>query len=319
MPFQNRKSFFRKIEELRDSKLISFVTSDRQGAGTVIFRDCIEPFVDTLDSIGNTKRISLLIQTDGGDTAVAWRLVNLIKMYCDEFEIIVPFKSLSAGTLIALGAEKIIMTKQAVLGPIDPSLNHSLGPINNQGRIIPVSVEAFNGYFDIARKYLSIKKEDILGNLLSELSKQIHPLTIGEVSRSRTQIRDLAHRLLSTHIKEKPTRNKIVEFLCSDSGTHDYTLNRREAESLGLNIEKPDDTLYELIRAIRIDFRTDLEVLIPFNPILYKPNTNITLARTMIENVDAGSYRFQTDGHIDNDLKYRVIHEGWTKLNDNLD
>ena len=238
MPFQERRALFEKIEKSLDTKLICFVTSDRLGVEGMILRDCIEPFADTLDGIGNTKRISLLIQTDGGDTAVAWRLVNLIKMYCDEFEIIVPFKSLSAGTLIALGAKKIFMTDQAVLGPIDPSLNHALGPINKHGHTMPVSVEAFNGYFDIARNYLSIKKEEILGNLLSEISKQIHPLTIGDVSRSRTQIRNLADKLLSTHIKVKSTRNKIIEFLCSESGTHDYTLNRKEAESLGLNIEK---------------------------------------------------------------------------------
>ena len=314
MSFQDRIPLFREIEKSRDSKLISFVTSDRQWAEGMILRDCIEPFVDTLDKIGNPERISLLIQTDGGDTSVAWRMVNLIKMFCNKFEIIIPFKSLSAGTLIALGAEKIIMTKQAVLGPIDPSLYHPLGPINNQGHKTPVSVEAFNGYFDVARKYLSIEKEEILGNLLSEISKQIHPLTIGEVSRSRIQIRDLANKLLSTHIKDESARNRIIEFLCSDSGTHDYTLNRREAESLGLNIEEPNDSLYNLIREIRFDFRDELLISIPFNPILYKPKTHLTLTRTIIESVDAGSFRFQTDGYIDNDSKFRTVHEGWRKL-----
>ena len=314
MSFKNRLSHFEEIERLRDTKLISFVTSDRPGVETLILRDCIEPFVDTLDAIGNSKRISLLIQTDGGDTSVAWRLVNLIKMFCEEFEIIIPYKSLSAGTLIALGAEKIIMTKQAVLGPIDPSLDHRLGPVDNQGEIVPISVEAFNSYFDVARKNLSIGNEEILGNLLSEISKQVHPLTIGDVSRSRTQIRDLANKLLSPQIKNNSTKERIIEFLCSDSGRHDYTLNRREAKSLGLNIEKPDYELYEIIREIRNDFRTELEVLIPFNPILYEPSKNVSLTRSIIESVDAGSYRFQTDGHIDKDSNFRTLHEGWVKL-----
>jgi hypothetical protein len=40
----------------------------------------------------------------------------------DELAIVVPQKARSAGTLMCRGAERIITTKQATLGPIDPSL-----------------------------------------------------------------------------------------------------------------------------------------------------------------------------------------------------
>ena len=81
--------------------MLSFITSDRMGMETVIAQDCIDPFVDLLEKIGPTERISLLLHTNGGQTLAAWRLVNLIRIFCDELEILVPLKALSAGTLIA--------------------------------------------------------------------------------------------------------------------------------------------------------------------------------------------------------------------------
>ena len=233
-------------------------------------------------------------------------------MFCEKFEIIVAFKSLSAGTLIALGAEIIVMTKQAVFGPIDPSINHELGPIGEiHKRLVPVSVEAFNGYFDVAREFLAIDNKEILGKLFAEVSKQIHPLTIGEVSRSRTQIRNLAKKLLAAHLKDQSNIDPIIDFLCSESGRHDYTINRREAESLGLNIEKPEDDFYSQIRKIRNDFRQELEISVPFNPLIYKPNSNLALTRTIIESVDSGAHRFQTFGQIDENYEYKFYHEAW--------
>jgi hypothetical protein len=95
--------------------MLAFVTSDRAGMETQIAQDCIDLFVDLLDKIGPTKRISLLLHTNGGQTAAAWRLINLIRTFCDELEVLIPLKALSAGTLISLGADKIVMTKQAAL------------------------------------------------------------------------------------------------------------------------------------------------------------------------------------------------------------
>jgi len=55
-------------------------------------------------------------------------------------------KALSAGTLIFIGADTLVMTKQAALGPIDPSVNNPLNPQVTMGNqpmgVVPVSVEA---------------------------------------------------------------------------------------------------------------------------------------------------------------------------------
>ena len=69
-------------------------------------------------------------------------------MYCEQLQVIVTHKAHSSGTIISLGANEVIMTKQATLGPIDPSLNTELNPRVIDGSIFPVSVEAVKGYLE---------------------------------------------------------------------------------------------------------------------------------------------------------------------------
>ena len=165
MDYNTRRRLYRRIEAEPDTKVLTFATSDRQGMETQIAQDCIDLFVDLLDQIGPTTRISLLLHTNGGQTSAAWRLVNLIRTFCDELEVLIPLKAMSAGTLISLGADKIVMTKQAALGPIDPSLTHPLNPqvtAGNQVARVPVSVEAVRGYLDAATEDLKITDQALV-------------------------------------------------------------------------------------------------------------------------------------------------------------
>jgi len=229
----------------------------------------IDLFVEHLDSIGVVPRISLLLQTNGGNTSAAWRIINLLHTFCNELEVIIPLKALSAGTLMSLGADKIVMTKQAALGPIDPSLDHPLNPtVQMQPGIVgrvPVSVEAVNGYLDFARNDLKMG-EEAMGQLLTNLASQVHPLVLGQIFRSRAQIRFLAKKLLPRQVRDPAKIDEIIAFLCADSGSHDYTINRREARELGLTIENPSEAEYKTIRSIQKSFSEEMNLLTPFDP-----------------------------------------------------
>ena len=102
-----RTELLRQIEEDRGSKVVLYATGDRGGLETRIGQDVIDLFVDHLDEIGPVPKISLVLYTSGGSTSAAWNLVNLIRMFCDDFEVVTPSKCMSAGTLISLGAEAV--------------------------------------------------------------------------------------------------------------------------------------------------------------------------------------------------------------------
>jgi len=108
------------LEKSRGSRVITYLTSDRAPFPAQIALDVLPLFYQTLQSIKKTKKISLFLFSTGGNLDAPWPLVNMIREYCDEFEVIIPFKALSAATLIALGANKIVMTPLSQLSPIDP-------------------------------------------------------------------------------------------------------------------------------------------------------------------------------------------------------
>ena len=274
---------------------------------TQIAPDCIDPFVDLLEQIGATRRISLILHTNGGATLAAWRLVNLVRMFCDELEVLIPMQALSAGTLIAIGADKVIMTKQAALGPIDPSVNNPLNPkatIGGQSKQVPVSVESIRGYLDAARQELNIRGEQSLTSVLLNLTDHIHPLVLGEIFRSREQIRYLAKKLLHRQVSDEEKVKSIIDFLCADSGSHDYTINRREASELGLSVEKPSDALYRLLRKIYLNYAKELKLLEPFLPqtilsgVPANQPVNFAITRGLVEGTAGGCYGFVSEGTV---------------------
>ena len=301
MNYKTRRTLYRQIERDRTTRVLTFVTSDRAGMETIIAPDCIDLFVDLLDKIGPTKKISLILHTNGGSTLAAWRLVNLIRTFCDDLELLIPLKALSAGTLIAIGADRVVMTKQAALGPIDPSVNNPLNPqvnMGNQMARVPVSVENVRGYLDAARDDLGIKSETGMTTVLAGLSQQIHPLVLGEIFRSRAQIRFLAGKLIQRQVSDSEKIKSIIDFLCADSGSHDYTINRREAAELGLQVEKPSEAFYRVLRKIHLSYAEELKLLQPYSQQVVlgvqRTATYFEL-RGLVESA-AGGYGFVSEG-----------------------
>ena len=126
--YQDRKQLYEQLEQNRMSKVIVYVTGDRRQMETKIHSEVVDFLIHHLDTVGDVDKITLYLYTRGGDTLASWGIANLIRQFCANFEVIVPFKCHSGGTLICLGADNIIMTKQATLGPIDPSVNTPLNP-----------------------------------------------------------------------------------------------------------------------------------------------------------------------------------------------
>lgn len=326
MNYAARQDLYRQIEADRGSKVIAFVTGDRNGLQTQIAADAVEPFVSLLDVVGPQPKLSLILDTYGGQTSASWRLINLLRSFCDELEVIIPTKAMSAGTLMSLGAERIIMTKQAALGPIDPSLsNHVLAPVAPGGFHVPVSAEAVRGYIDQVKK--DVTDPIAIANVWTHLATQIHPIVLGEIFRLGEQIRSMAKNLIQVQVPDENTQDKIIQLLCSDSGSHDYTINRRTAAEIGLNVEKPSAALYDILKQITKSYTMELKTLEPYSPISMlggAAHVSYTLVRGLIEASDVGCYGFVSEGEftaVQNANPGGVVgvidnkaFEGWRKL-----
>lgn len=316
--YSERVVLYRKLEQAFESKILTYITSDRPNMSAQIASDVIEYFIAHLDKIGPCDKISLFLYTRGGDTSAARNIVNLLRMYCETLQVIVPHKAHSSGTIISLGANEIVMTKQATLGPIDPSLHTALNPRVPEGAIFPVSVEAVKGYLEFAKNELSIKDDAALASIFEKLSDFVHPLVLGEVYRSRAQIQMMAEQLLQNQVTDPGKTKKIIAFLCSESGSHDYTINRREAKNeLGLNIIKPSQEQYTLIKTLYDDINDELLFNKPF--MIQEINGAYSVRRCLLESIVGGSDYFSTEGVVtratlpdgQTAIQNKVNFEGW--------
>lgn len=272
----DRKQLIQQIEGLRKSRVIAYLTSDRQGPFNARIAMDVIPFVSKqLRAIGKTADIDLFLYSTGGDTMVPWRLVSMIREYCDTFSVLVPYKAHSSATMIALGADEIIMSDLSELSPIDPSTANVFNPVDpaNPQNKIPISVEDVMAYFDLAKNKFGIKNDEELSRVFTkfvESNPQIHPLALGNVNRIHNLIRMLAKQLLKSHnIQLKDDEiEKLVDYFTEKLYSHQYFIGRKEArEDLGLKtVVEANDTLSKVMTDLYEEYNKELDFGKIWNP-----------------------------------------------------
>lgn len=269
MVINMEKELINQIQSIRNSKLIAYITGDRQPIGSIIAEDAVRPLYEHLLSIEKNAKIDLLLYSRGGDVSVPWRIVSMFREFCDELSILVPYKAHSAATLISLGADKIIMGKKAELSPIDPTLRKmTIGEITGPPQ--EISVEDVNSYISFVRERANINDQSALAQMVSILANNIAPLTLGSVNRQNSHIRLVARKLLTSR-KEKLDEakiNSIVETLTEKIYSHGHAIGRKEAQEIGLPIEMPEEPLENALWNLYLKYERFLKLAEPLDPLV---------------------------------------------------
>jgi hypothetical protein len=134
----NRRPAFEALQKARSRPLISYVTSKRANLQTYVTGDVVNPIYEHLRRIKNppVDEIDFFLITLGGDVTVPLPIQRLLREYAGKVNILVPAECYSAGTMIALGADSIVMAPLGQLSPIDPTVNHPLGPLSNEPPVL---------------------------------------------------------------------------------------------------------------------------------------------------------------------------------------
>jgi hypothetical protein len=256
--------------------VITYLTSDKEGPVSArIAMDIIPVISSQLRRIGKVQKIDLFLYSRGGDTMVPWRLVSMIREYCEAFSVLIPYKAHSAATMISLGADEIVMSDISELSPIDPSTANVFNPSDpkNPQNKVPISVEDVMAYFDLAKNKFGIKNEEELAKIFSkfvESNPQIHPLALGNVNRTYNLIRILARRLLKNHKSPMADEeiDRIVDFLTEKLYSHQYLIGRKEAkDDLGIKtIQFADKDLADLMTSLYEEYKKEMELDLIWNP-----------------------------------------------------
>ena len=219
----------------------------------------------TVAGPGSVSKIDLLLHTSGGDTLAGFGICQLIRECTTSFGVLVPFRCHSAGTLLALGANEIVMTRGATLSPIDPSIVGALNPAvevaPGQRQLVPLSVETVAGFKDLVTKEWEMKGEEALTAAFRLLGEKVHPLALGDVYRARQQIEQLARKLLQFHRNDEDAIKKVVRELTRDLGSHDYPISRSHARALlGTQVASDNPPVEKLIWDLFADYTNDMSL-----------------------------------------------------------
>src|SRR6267142_2621986 len=160
--------------------------------------------------------LDLVLHTPGGLVLAALQIARAIHEHKAKVTVFVPHYAMSGGTLIALAASEIVMSKHAVLGPIAPQIGQS----------------------PAASLLTVVEKKPI-----SEIDDKT--LILADVGRKAIdQVKMAAQRLLARRLPADQAE-ALAQKLATGTWTHDYPIAPEEARELGLPVstEIPDRVL----------------------------------------------------------------------------
>lgn len=262
--------------------MLVYVTSKRDGKEAAMATDALPYLIDQLDSLPEAAtELDFLIVSYGGDPMVAWRIMSLIRERVDVVSVLIPQSAYSAATLLALGANEIVMHPNGHLGPVDMQITTV-----SEGTRRQFSTEDISSFLDFVRDRLGITDQEHLRRLFEATCKEVGTLGVGFTSRSSKLAIALAERLLSMHVdREDDSRKRaLIESLSRQFHSHAYPVNRSEAIEIGLDVNRERDRALEaLMWEVWLDLEEELQERRPFHPITELLNS--TQAATLLSPV----------------------------------
>ena len=189
-----RQAIIRQIQEQTSYRLICYVS----GGQANIARDDVMPFMDLLHNVPADRCLELMLHTPGGDVDVAEKLISMVrnKAGTAQLRVIVPDFAKSAGTLMVLGADCVVMSDSSELGPIDPQVEFS--GLDGQSRQVPAQT-----YIDAYEEFTKEIKQDPENVSAKIMLRKLDPIVL-EFCRA---IKERARSLAEGQLKRGMFRN----------------------------------------------------------------------------------------------------------------
>jgi len=237
-----RQELIKEIQSVTESELICCIG----GTSTAIRRDDVLFLSDLLHNIKRGTPIDLMLHTPGGDMDAAEKLVSMISGAAGTapFRIIVPDFAKSAGTLMALGSNSILMSDNSELGPIDPQ-------VVSEEQSGTVHITAIQNYLDAFDECSTALKSDPTDPTAQAMPDKLDPARVHQYRAAIKRARSLAEKLLKSRMFQTASGNVtgIAGQLMNTKQylSHGQMIGYVEAQELGLRVEylSPDEPLWQ--------------------------------------------------------------------------
>lgn len=235
-----RQALIREIEATTGTTLVCYVSQKSE-----IDRSDTVPMIDLLHNIKRGTPIDLLLNSPGGNIDAAEKIITLIRKRAGNaaVRVIVPDYAKSAATLIALGANSIVMSDSSELGIIDPQVALH----DSNGNLQVVSAQSYLDAFHLHSTNLKRRPRDPVA--LAMLAK-MEPATVRKLERMTERSRSIAVALLTqAMLKDVDEAKEVAKELSNTERwfSHQQMISHAAAVGLNLNVTylAPDSPLWE--------------------------------------------------------------------------
>jgi hypothetical protein len=153
-----------------------------------ITHEDINGFMSCIYGMDWNKGLTLLLHTPGGVTNATETIVAYLWSKFRDLEVIIPTYAMSAGTMISLAADRLIMGRQSQLGPIDPQM-----PMQQRF----VSAQAIVDQFDRAK--LDVLNNRDLAHVWAPVLQSLGPALLQEARNAL----DYAEQIVAEWLEQR--------------------------------------------------------------------------------------------------------------------
>jgi hypothetical protein len=213
-----------------------------------ITHEDLNGFMSVIYGMDWTKGLTLMLHTPGGNPNAAQTIVEYLRSKFDSLEVIVPAMAMSAGTMISLASDKIIMGRQSQLGPIDPQL--TIGGKSMSARGVVSQFE---------RASSEILADPKAAHVWAPITQSLGPALLTDAQSALDYSETMVGQWLATYMFKSDanadTKGAAVAKHFNDASTHKShgrRIDLAEARSQGLQVEQLEDDqmLQELVLSV---------------------------------------------------------------------
>ncbi len=206
------------------------------GLFTSINMEDINGFMAGIHGHDFKKDLLLILHTPGGLAEAAQTIVDYLRSKYSAIDVAIPVYAMSAGTMIALGCDRIVMGRQSQLGPTDPQLI-----VGDR----PFSAHSIVEQFEEAKA--NISKNPVLAHAWAPVLRAFGPALLQEARKSISYGYTLVQNWLEEYMfslqpDSHALAKKVVEhFGGNQHGSHGKRIGRNEARRCCLEVVDLED------------------------------------------------------------------------------
>ena len=206
------------------------------GLFTSINMEDINGFMAGVHGHDFSKGLLLVLHTPGGMAEAAQTIVDYLRSKFSAIDVLVPTYAMSAGTMIALGCDRVVMGKQSQLGPTDPQLI-----VGNRAFSAHSIVEQFE------EAKAEISGNPTLAHAWAPVLRSFGPALLQEARKSisygETLVRDWLEQYMFSERDDPASQAKEVaaHFGGNQHGSHGRRINRDEVKQQHVEVMDLED------------------------------------------------------------------------------